>query len=106
MSHVSEFYGLVMLNNRSAVYVVDGNTEYHVTPTNCRVEVVAPDGWSYPLKGSWTAVDLVSFMKVYPLEDPDCSLLFTLSAGDESVTLEVTEYTVLLDEGEYNVYFS
>lgn len=97
--------GLDLLNNLSSVYVDDSSTEYHISSKRWSVEVMAPDEHYYPLRGEWSSSDLVDFVKMYPLDDPNCYIVFTYRNEECILTFVPNEFEVVLVDGVYDVHF-
>ena len=95
-----------VINVETPVSVIQDHVTY-VMGQNWKVCVEAPDGYIYNLnKQIWNAVDLVDFAARYPLDDPNCTLMFIFPDDFETVCFVPQEVMVYgSDTDEYELEF-
>ena len=99
-----------VIDSETSVTVVQNHMTF-VIGKGWEVCVEAPDGHTYKLnKKFWNAVDLVEFASRYPLEDPNCTLMFIYNEPDDFETVCLVPYDVMVyavgaDSDDYELEF-
>ena len=108
LSEIGHLHNII--DAETSVSVIQDHVTY-VMGKSWKVCVEAPDGHIYKLnKQVWNAVDLVDFAARYPLDDPNCTLMFIYNDPDDFETVcfvpqEVMVYAVGSDTDEYELEF-